>query len=317
MDLRRSPARSQEVARVLPAAVAALLLALAPAARAGGDFVDLAAGRAVWAVGPFGVRAFDAATGRVLYAPRPVAPEVPTSVAVAGGAAWVASVENGFAGGRLTRIDLRTHRPRVVYHAAAGAVEYVAAGGGSVYALVGFRAGNRILRFASSGRATGSWNVGDGGRMAADASGCWISAENRLLHVDRSGRLRVAARVPFGDVATGVGSVWVGLRDSVIRVDERSGRTRTLATERLRLGGFQHDLAVGDGRLWTLRVDGGARSALEERRLDDGRVLRTKRIVGMAKALAVRPDAVWVATGDTLLRLDRRTLRPTLSVPLL
>jgi hypothetical protein len=48
-----------------------MVLVGAPAARAGGDFVDLAVGdRQAWFVGPFGVRSFDVRDGRMRSMPR-------------------------------------------------------------------------------------------------------------------------------------------------------------------------------------------------------------------------------------------------------
>ena len=64
-----------------------VLLIAAPVARAGGDFVDLAAGgNRVWFVGP-GVRSLDARTGRTRSMPQLVSGAYPLSVVLAGGAA--------------------------------------------------------------------------------------------------------------------------------------------------------------------------------------------------------------------------------------
>ena len=316
MDLDPRRRRRWNV-RLLTAALAVLLLA--PAAFAGGDFVDATAGsRSVWVVGDFGVREFDAVDGHVLYAPRPTTPSTPISVVVADGAAWIASIENGFVDGRITRIELRTHRTRVVWHAARGSALYVAAGAGGVYALLGSATGNRVILLAPDGRVTGSWAVGSGGRMAADASGCWVSSERGLLHIDRAGRLRLALRAPFGDVATGEDAVWLAPAGAVTRLDEHTGRVTTLATERLRLGGFQHDLAVGDRALWTIELrDGAGWSTLDRRDPRTGAVQRRVRIRGLAEAIAVTPAAVWVATADRVARYDPATLQLTLSAALI
>lgn len=302
--------------RLVLAALAALVLA--QGARAGGGAIDAAAGgKGVWVVGDLGVRELAASTGRAVYAPQPTGPSIPLSVTVAGGAAWVASIASGYLDGRVTRIDLRTHRTRVVWRAAAGSAQYLAAGGGAVYLLAGFRGGNRVLRFSLSGRVTGSWPVGDAGRMAADAAGCWLSANGRLLHVDRRGKSSVAARVPFGDVAAGAGAVWLATAASLLRVDEGTLEVHRLPAKPPRTGGFQHDLAVGDGALWTLGLQTGGASTLERRDPATGRPVRTVHIAGRAGAVVVRPGAVWVATGSTVFRFDPRTLRRTLMVPLL
>lgn len=289
----------------------------APVARAGGDFVDLAVGgNRVWFVGP-GVRSLDARTGRTVSAPRLVGAAYPLSVAVAGGAAWVASVENGYVRGTLSRIDERTGRVQVVWRRQRSSVQYVAAGAGSVWALIGSRKGSRIARFTLAGRLLRVWRIAAAGRMAADRQGCWISTNRRLLHIDPAGRVHRVLRAPLGDVATGAGAVWLPRSSSVLRLDERTGRVRTLATGPLRLGGFQHDLAVGDDALWTLGYQSRTRSKLLRYDLHTGRRTGTARLPGIADALVVEPHALWIATtagGSTLFRLDPHTLRRTLLV---
>lgn len=300
-----------------------LALAVAPAARAGGDFVDLGVGAgSVWFVGEPGVYELDAATGRTLARPQLQAAAYPLSVTVAGGAAWVASVQNGFVAGRLTRIDVRTLRARVVFRVPSGSVQYVAAGANSVWALVGRPAGSEIVRFSLDGRRRRVWRLADAGRMAADHSGCWVSTGRRLLHIDPAGHVRRVLRAPLGDVATGGGAVWLPRSTSVLRLDERTGRVRTIATGPLRLGGFQHDVGFGAGSLWVLEHSEAPRgSALVRVDVRTGRRSGRVRIAGIADALAVTPGAVWVATvlapvgkpatGYEVLRIDPRTLGRT------
>jgi hypothetical protein len=305
--------------------LAVVALASAPAARAGGDFVNLAVGGGrVWFVGPPGVRSLDARTGRTLAMPRLVGAAYPLSVTVAGGAAWVASVENGYVWGTLSRIDERTGRTRVVWRRERSSVQYVATGAGSVWALIGSPHGTRIARFTLGGRLLRVWRIADAGRMAADRKGCWVSTNRWLLSIDPAGRGRRVVRAPLGDVATGAGAVWLPRATSVLRIDEQTGEVRTLATGRLGLGGFQHDLAVGAGALWALRSTGRTRSTLLRIDLRTGRTTGTASLPGIADALVVRPHAVWVATvlardgsraaGYDLFRLDPRTLRRTLLV---
>jgi len=296
--------------RLLALAIAVLFAVAVPAARAGGSQAELAvSGASVFVAGDAGLRQLDASTGRVLWAPLPTEARYELSLTVAGGALWVASIANGYVDGRLTRIDLHTHAERIVLRVPQGSVLEVDSGGGYVYALVGRRSGNRLVRFTAAGRPAGAWNVADGGRMVADASGCWVSADGRLLHVDGRGRERVAARVPFGDVAAGAGAVWIGLRDSLVRVDERTGAVRRTRTGPLDLGGFQHDVAVGGGFLWTVGT-----GALERRDLATGRLLAAVLLPRIAHSVAVTPTAVWVATTQGVRRLDPRTLQTTLRV---
>lgn len=288
-----------------------LALVLAPAAQAGGSFVDLARnGTRLWFVGEFGVRELDARTGRTLAAPQLEGAAYPLSVAVADGAAWVASVQNGYTAGELTRIDLRTGRQRVVRRAV---VEYVAAGAGGVYALLG---DGTLALLRANGGVAHTWKVAGAGRMTADASGCWIStADGRLLHVDGRGVLHRVLRARMGALATGAGAVWLSLESSVLRIDEWTGRARTLRTGTLRPGGFQHDLAVGDGALWTLQQDTRDRSFLVRRSLRTGRIDRTATLPGIADAAVVAPGGIWVGMAPaTLLRFDPRTLQRTATV---
>ena len=307
--------------------VLATALVSVPAARAGGDFVDLASrGGRVWFVGPPGVRALDARSGRTLSAPMLRGAAYPLSVTIAGGAAWVASVENGYVWGTLSRIDAHTGKVRVVWRKENSSVQYVAAGAGGVWALIGSRRGARIALFALNGRLVRLWRIAAAGRMAADQHGCWVSTGRWLLQIDPTGPVRRVVRAPLGDVTTGDGAVWLPRETSVLRIDERTGRQRTLRTGRLRLGGFQHDLAAGNGALWALQSDTRTRSRLL--RLDDrsGRVTGRASLPGIADALVVRPHALWAATviapppgpatGFDVIRIDPSTLRRTLLIHL-
>ncbi len=158
--------------------------------------------------------------------------------------------------------------------------------------------------------------------MAADGAGCWISTGRWLLRIDPSCRVRRVVRAPLGDVATGDGAVWLPRASSVLRIDERTGRRRLLQTGRLGLGGFQHDLAVGDGALWALHSTSGTRSRLLRFDVRTGRSTGNVSLSGIA--VVVRPHTVWVATvlavagrpasGYALARIDPRTLRRTLLV---
>ena len=272
-------------------------LAVPSLAHAGGDFVDLAAtGSRVWFVGEPGVRELDAQTGRTLAQPNLVGAAYPLSVTLAGGAAWVASVENGYVWGTLTRIDSRTGTVRVLWRKPDSSVQYVAAGAGGVWAFIGSAGATRIARFSLSGQLTRVWTVPGAGRMAADTSGCWISTNGWLLHIDLAGRIRHILRAQLGDVSTGDGAVWLPQATSVLRIDEHTARVRTLQTGRLQLGGFQHDLAAGDGALWAL--DHGNRSHTRLQRFDPrtGRSTGTLDVPGIADALIVNPHAIWVAT---------------------
>ena len=131
-------------------------------------------------------------------------------------------------------------------------------------------------------------------------------------------------RAPLGDVATGAGSVWLAETTSVLRIDERSGRVQTLHTGRIRPGGFQHDLAADENALLVLNDAGRAHTIV--RRFDPrtGRATGSVSVPGIADAIVVKPNALWVATviapapkpatGYDVIRLDPHTLRQTLRI---
>jgi hypothetical protein len=307
------------------AIAAAVVLAAAAPVHAGGQMVDLAVGGdRVWLVGDPGIQVLSASTGHTVAAPTLPDAAYPLSVALAGGAAWVGSVANGFVDGTLTRIDTRTGKERIVWRKPDSSVQYVAAGAGSVWVLIGFSDPDRrttamkIARFNTEGRLLHVWKVPLGaGRMAADSSGCWISSNGALLHIDPGGHLHTALQALFGDIATGAGAVWLAERTSVVRIDERTGRTRSIPTGLLRLGGFQHDLAASSSALYLLQHAYTRQSVSRLVRIDlrTGAQERSAAIAGIADAVIVAPSAVWVASAtSTLARYDPRTLRRTLTV---
>jgi hypothetical protein len=297
--------------RALLVACAALVLA-APA-WAGGDFVDLAThGATVWVVGDFGVRELDARTGKVLYAPLPTSARYDLGVTIAGHALFVAGIANGFTHGTVTRIDLRTHATRVVWHSAKATAQYIAAGAGGIYVLVGAKT-DSVIRLSVAGRVTKRWPIVDAGRLAADASGCWVAASHRLLHIAADGRVvEVLATQGQEDVATGGGAVWLIEDGKLLRVDERTGVVRALRAGGTRPLGANHELAVGAGYLWT--VNG---TALQRRSLRTGALTGGVRIgPPLVGSVAVAEDGVWVASSDHAYRVDPRTLHVTLRIPL-
>jgi hypothetical protein len=309
----------------LGATIAAVMLVAASPASAGGQMVDLAVnGGRLWLVGDQGVQELSASTGHVIARPTLKGAAYPLTVAVAGGAAWVGSVENGFIEGTLTRIDERTGNVRILWRKEQSSVQYVATGAGSVWAMMGFSGMDRrttaikVARFSPAGRLLRVWKLPLGaGRMAADNSGCWISSNGALLHIDPSGHLHRALRAPFGAIATGAGAVWLAERTSVVRIDELTGRARTIPTGTLRLGGFQHDIAAGSDALYLLQhtYNGPSESQLERIDLRTGAVTRSDPIAGIADAVVATPHAVWVATSaSTIARYTPHTLRRTLTV---
>src|SRR5437764_8560859 len=119
-------------------AVALLAVATAtPAALAGGVRVQLAAvGDKIWTCSDAGLVVLDARTGLILRHPR-VGSSYPLQVALAGGAAWVAGVENRFVAAALSRGKLASGHSSVVLRSRRGPVFAVAGRCGRVWALVG------------------------------------------------------------------------------------------------------------------------------------------------------------------------------------
>lgn len=297
------------------APVVVLLALAAPAARVGGSFTDVAASPAtVWAAGEFGVDQIDARTGRVL---RQVVsgPEYPLGVGIAGGAAWVASVANGFGSGTVTRIDASTGHARVVLHRNWSA-QQIAVSAGSVWVLLGSRRTNRVARFDLSGRLRSLTPVGvAAGWLAADAAGAWICCRDRtMLRLDTSGRLRSTFSLPTANpVWAAAGSIWSpsAYAHVLTRFDVRTGH----GLARIPLVD-PRDVAEAGGSVYAL----GADSLL---RVDasTNRVLARQPIPGIPHAVSATPTSVWVTwvghDGTAhLFRLDPRTLRIELRLTL-
>jgi hypothetical protein len=311
------------------ALVLGVVLAATSPAWAGGDFVDIAVGSGrVWFSGEGTVRSYDASTGRELSLPGLVGTAYPLSVALSPGATWVASVENGYVWGTLSRVDQRTGRARVVWRRQRSSLQEVAVGAGSVWALIGSSDGGptRVARFGFDGRLEHAWTIEDAGRIASDGSGCWVTGNGWLLHIDPAGRLHHVMRAGWSGIATGGGAVWLSRGTSILRVDEHSGGVRTLVTGHLTLGGFQHELAFGAGAIWALQhtLADPPSSRLLEIDPRSGETTRSLRLPGMADAVVVRPGAVWVASvaspaggtasGESIVRVDLHTLRGTLTI---
>jgi streptogramin lyase len=178
-----------------------------------------------------------------------------------------------------------------------------------------------VVRVLPYGRSVQMWKLrSDAGRIAAVNRGCCIPDNGTLLHIDPSGRLHRSSRAPFGDIATGAGAVWLAETTKVVRIDERTGQTRSIPTGTLRLGGFQHDLAATNDALYLLQhtYTATSNSRLVKIDLGTGTVTRSSLIAGIADAVVISPHGVWVATATSnVSQYDPRTLRRTLvfSVP--
>jgi hypothetical protein len=294
---------------------------LAGSSTAGGIEVHLAAsGRTLWVTTGSQVLRVDGASGRVLARPRPGG-SYPLAVAVGGGAAWVACVENGFVAGALSRVDLATGRVTTRLRTRDGVVGDVAVGGGSAWALVGRTEAARLARVdLASGRQVALLPAGRSpSRLAADASAVWVSdAAGALLRVDpRTGRARTVLRsARLGRVTAAFGDAWAADGRTIVRVDGRAGGA---VLARIPIGGAVIDVTAGPRNAWVLAFE---RRRVRLVRVDAraNRVTAVRLLPGLPSSVAVSAGGIWVGLlGPTerLLRLDPRTLRVRASVPLL
>lgn len=274
--------------------------------------MDVSAGSdAVWVSGPIGVVRLDARTGHVgrRYVLGPVAP---LAVAVGGGAVWVASVENGYTSGTVTRIDLRTGAARTIFHRERWPAEAVAAAGRTIW--VSF--GSRVGRFDPAGRLLGVTQVDPGGGwLAADAGGAWFCCRvRRLLRIDAHGRRRASFVLPTADpIWAAGGSLWFEALSTLDRIDERTGRV----VARIPLQQVD-DVAVGAGSVYALQD--GALARIDAR---TNRIVARRRLPGVTQAVSAEPEGVWVTSvpqggspPERVFRLNPRTLATELAVSL-
>ncbi|HEX6700029.1 MAG TPA: hypothetical protein VF101_04795, partial [Gaiellaceae bacterium] len=235
---------------VLVAAVAVLLV---PAvARAGGVPVQVVAvGSTLWTVSDEGLLAVDPVSGRIVARPATPYPYA-VRIAAGAGALWVASVENGYGSGAVTRIDGRTRRAVTPLRLPRQGVYDVCASGSRAWAIVGRSSGRRVAVLGDGPNrivtppAEPAW-------CAADTAGAWISTEHgRLLHFDASSGAVSSSWAcdGIGQLATGRGAVWATCRSSIARIDER---TRAVVT--IPVAGIPDAVAVGPSGVWALTYD--------------------------------------------------------------
>jgi hypothetical protein len=141
--------------------VALLALVAAPAARAGGDPLAIAAtaGR-VWATNGNGAIEYDARNGRILHVAATRYPYT-TGLALTGGAVWATSVRNGYVASAVTRIPFDASygtNPLVLPHDPTFAV---ASDGRSVWLLAGARSAMQLIRIDAATRRTRAFRARD------------------------------------------------------------------------------------------------------------------------------------------------------------
>ena len=104
------------------------------------------------------------------------------------------------------------------------------------------------------------------------------------------------------DFRVAFGSLWHACKDdgTVVRVDLETGqRLATIAT-----GNGAHHIAVGHGSLWVTNYRANTLSRIDPSR---NAVVATIRGVGSSPGIVAALDAVWAATGNTVVKIDPAT----------
>jgi DNA-binding beta-propeller fold protein YncE len=267
----------------------------------------------LWVVADAGLHRIDPATNQVVVSVPVGPPDADLGgLGLSATAAWVPQERSEL----LWRVDRATNRVRG--RVELGQVLYgpvgVATQGGTVWvACCGLKYGARpagtLLRVdGRRGQVTGRFAVPEGPMaVAADPDGVWVgTAAGSLLRVDPVAAkvvARVAApdpRGPIQAVSLAPGVLWVADTGAgaIRRFDLASGRYTLAVTApapRNLAAGPDGAYVVTDLNQLLSRVDAGT-----GRR---GRPLPLAQLGGV-RGIAVRPDAVWVTTGDQVVRLD-------------
>ena len=296
----------------------AAALAAVPAARAGGDWLPVAAtaGR-IWVADGSRVLELDAATARVLRSVRVRFPYA-TELATGAGCIWAASVAQGFVAGAVTRISAGADRGTNVLVLPQRPVYEVAATATTAWALTGPHAHQRLARLAATSTGVRFVAVPSTlGFLAADPSGAVpglfaLTSRHVLLRYDDAGQATRIARIASasGPPAIGLGSVWLPGRSTLVRLDPATGRVEG----RLRLAGADALTAVaGDAGVFLLELRRDRTTLL---RVDPARMRVTGRVALPAVAgerLALGERFLWLTDSRRLLwRIDPRTLERVL-----
>jgi hypothetical protein len=270
----------------------------------------------LWVVGERALYRIDPSSNRVV-ATIPVGTVVaaPAAVALAGGAAWVPAV----ASTTLWRVDRAANRVdgRVGLDRRLLGPVGVAARDGTVWvSCCAFQHGPRpagmLLRVDTRrNRVVGRIPIVDGPlAVTADADAVWVAtARGGVLRVDPVsdrvvGRVVLAAGSRVEAITATPGAIWaVDTGDhNLLRLDPGSGRVGLAVAAPVPRG-----VGVGDGGAWAIVTNDRTLARVDER----GGRLRARvpaEVVRDVRAIAVGPGALWVTTGNEVVRLDPRRL---------
>jgi YVTN family beta-propeller protein len=184
-----------------------------------------------------------------------------TTLALGGGALWIASITGAQGGGVVERWGLHPLRRQRTYQ--LGYLEY-------------------------------------GNDLESGYGATWLALgapANAVLRIDaRSGHAR---RIPVGSfsvgLAVGFGSVWVVERgdDTVRRIDPVTGRTQRV----IAVGHIPADAAIGQGSVWVTSQCAGTVSRIDPA---TNRVVGTTKLGYHPFGLAVGGDFAWVGVGKNV-----------------
>lgn len=270
----------------------------------------------LWVLGERALYWIDPAGNRVAAAiPVGTVVAAPAALALAAGVAWVPAG----ASTSLWRVDRATGRVdgRIGLDRRLLGPVGVAARDDTVWvSCCAFQHGPRpagvLLRVdVRRNRVVARIPIADGPlAVTADAGAVWVAtARGGVLRVDPAsnrvvGRVALAAGSRVEAIAATPDGIWaVDTGDyNVLRLDPGSGRVGLAVAAPLPRG-----VGVGDGGAWVIVTNDRTLARVDER---DGR-LRARvpaDVVRDVRGIAVGPGALWVTTGDQVLRLDPRRL---------
>jgi streptogramin lyase len=270
----------------------------------------------LWVVGERALYRIDPSSNRVV-ATLPVGTVVaaPAAVALDGGAAWVPAGTST----TLWRVDRAAERVagRVRLDRTLLGPVGVAARDGTVWvSCCAFQHGpgpaGMLLRVDTRrNRVVARLPVADGPlAVTAGAGAVWVAtARGGVLRVDPAsnrvvGRVALAAGSRVEAITATAGAVWaVDTGDgNLLRLDPGSGRVGLAVPAPLPRG-----IGVGDAGTWAVVTNDRTLARVDER---TGR-LRARvpaDVVRDVRGIAVGPEALWVTTGNQVVRLDPRRL---------
>ena len=232
----------------------------------------------------------------------------PAGVSLEGDSAWVANEGDG----TLTRIDLKTRRPRGKPIPVGKNPRAVATRAGSVW-VANFGGASVTRVDADSGRVVQTIPVGRGPLdIAVGRESVWVSTEEaRVVKIDAgSGKVidRDIGVKAQGALDLGLGRLWIADRiEGTLRV--YFIKDALISDAPLPLGHAPTDIAVGPRFAWAAVAGDGVIRRVPITGDSGERVIETG---GRPEVLGVSKQGIWVGDSEreTLYRISRKTGRP-------